>query len=266
MKRIHKFDNGLKVYDYHLLNKQRKRYRINNVHEQDEENIFISLIERLPREATYVNIGSAIGYYPLLARKIRDDLKIHCFEPLPRHLQFFRENIVLNEFSEEDFAIYDLAVGSESGMADFVDASYGSSLTLKPNGKKPKPKSMKKRVKSLLLKCAGVRKEKPTIEVTTVKMNEIHEVTKSEKINFVQMDIQGAEHVVLRSYFSSQRLHQGEEIWSFLIGTHGKQIHEDCKEMFLEADYKIEHDEQDTKNQPDGILVAVRDSTLACNP
>jgi len=48
MKTIHEFDSGIKVYDSHLLDIQRIRYEKRNVHEEDEEDIFIEIIETLP--------------------------------------------------------------------------------------------------------------------------------------------------------------------------------------------------------------------------
>ncbi len=58
-RKIHIFDNGIRVYDDHLIPPQRKRYAQNNVHEVEEEEIFL----RIPVDGCFVNIGSAIGYY-----------------------------------------------------------------------------------------------------------------------------------------------------------------------------------------------------------
>ncbi len=60
---IHTFDNGVRVYDDHLLDEQRERYRKHNVHEAEEENIFVDLIHRIPANGCFVDVGAAIGYY-----------------------------------------------------------------------------------------------------------------------------------------------------------------------------------------------------------
>ena len=60
-RKIHKFDNGVRVYDDHLMPAQRQRYKIRNVHEADEEDLFIKIISSLPDDGTFVNIGTAIG-------------------------------------------------------------------------------------------------------------------------------------------------------------------------------------------------------------
>ena len=41
---IHSFDNGVRVCDDHLLDEQRERYRKRNVHEAEEEDIFVDLV------------------------------------------------------------------------------------------------------------------------------------------------------------------------------------------------------------------------------
>ena len=99
MKRnIHVFDNGIKVYDDHVSPTQRNRYKLNNLHEAEEEDIFIQILESIPQDGCYINIGSAIGYYSLLAKKLIPGLTIHAIEPLAKYREYFIENIALNGF------------------------------------------------------------------------------------------------------------------------------------------------------------------------
>ena len=249
--KIHEFDNGVKVYDYHLLAIQRERYKHRNVHEEDEEDIFISIVKKLPPGALYVNVGSAIGYYPLLARTLRADLKIHCFEPLPRHLRYFRENIVLNGFAERDFAIHKIAVSSSTGTAAFKDNSYASSLSLKESNKLSKRNLIRSWIELFL----GKDLASSFFKVATVKLSEISDFTQSSKIDFLQMDIQGFEEPVLSAYFSTS-VEQRPMVSQFLVGTHGLSIHRKCRSFFENSGFQIRHDEQDPQHQPDGILYA----------
>ena len=76
MKNIHVFDNGLKVYGAHLLQLQRERYLHHNIHEAEEEGIFLELIDELETGSTFVNVGAAIGYYVILAKLQRPDLRV----------------------------------------------------------------------------------------------------------------------------------------------------------------------------------------------
>ena len=125
-RKIHQFSNGVKVYDDHLIPVQRERYNRLNVHEAEEEQIFIDLIHAIPAEGCFVNIGAAIGYYPLLAKLLAPTLSIYAIEPLQRHRKFFDENIILNGFSPADFIIYKEPIASSDGTAMFVDNGYGS--------------------------------------------------------------------------------------------------------------------------------------------
>ena len=67
---IHTFDNGVRVYEDQLLDEQRARYERRNVHEAEEEEIFVDLIRRLPPDGCFVDVGAAIGYYLILAHKL----------------------------------------------------------------------------------------------------------------------------------------------------------------------------------------------------
>ena len=81
-RKIHKFDNNVRVYDDHLMPVQRQRYMIRNVHEADEEDLFIKIISSIPENGYFVNIGTAIGYYAILAKKLSPRLNIQAVEPL----------------------------------------------------------------------------------------------------------------------------------------------------------------------------------------
>src|SRR2546423_14903707 len=111
-RKIHQFSNGVKVYDDYLIAVQRERYNRLNVHEAEEKQIFIDLIHAIPAEGCVVNIGAAIGYYPLLAKLLASTLSIYALEPLQRHREFFDENIILNGFSPADFIIHNEPIPS----------------------------------------------------------------------------------------------------------------------------------------------------------
>lgn len=226
--KIHEFENGVKVYDEQLLDVQKLRYEKRNVHEEDEEDIFIETIKSLPNHANYVNVGTAIGYYPLLTKKIRPDIKIYCFEPLPLHLAFFHENISLNGFNTTDFMIFDMAISSISSTVGLKDESFGSYVT------------------------SGTI-DQSSISVNAIVLSDIFNLIGQQDIDFLQMDIQGHEESVLTTYFSENSQTTGS-IKSFLIGTHGDHIHSACRTLFLNNGYKLKLDEPNTKNQPDGII------------
>ena len=250
---IHTFDNGVRVFEDQLWEEQRARYRKRNVHEAEEEDIFIELIRRLPADGCYVDVGAAIGYYLILARKLSPLLTIRGVEPLDRHRELLRENLLLNSLTIEEFVIHSEGLTSSEGSETFVDRGYTSRLA--PAGKS-QHLSLSARWKRLLEKI-GLRKPKtralriPTITLDTL----VRRVGRS--IDLLQMDVQGLELEVLKGGTESMKT---GAVKTFLIGTHGRAVgltlHEECRELLSSSGYTIEIDRSDTSEQPDGILVA----------
>src|SRR5665213_3743946 len=126
---IHTFDNGVRIHDHHLLDVQRARYRIRNVHEADEEEVFLAALARIPTGGVFLNVGTAVGYYVILAKLKRPDLTIHGVEPLPGNVARFKENLPVNQLSPSDFQLHELAIaGKDEADAQLLDDSYASRL------------------------------------------------------------------------------------------------------------------------------------------
>ncbi len=112
---------------------------------------------------------------------------------------------------------------------------------------------MKRLAKNLLKRTLRKPIDPPIISVDSICLSDIFRITGSQNVDFLQMDIQGLEEPVLISYFSGLANTSGS-IKSFLVGTHGVRIHENCRNLFKKNGYILKHDEEDTKNQPDGII------------
>ena len=259
-RKIHQFSNGVKVYDDHLIPVQRERYNRLNVHEAEEEQIFIDLIHAIPAEGCFVNIGAAIGYYPLLAKLLVPTLTIYAIEPLQRHRKFFDENIILNGFSPADFIIYKEPIASSDGTAMFVDNGYGSKVIFANKQNDRLSSSIKSFLKTLLVQ-SGIRKRenasKPVPTDTITLDSLISRI--SRPVDLVQMDVQGLEADVLQGASHSSRT---GKIRAFLIGTHGRKNHQKCADILEKYRYVIEFAEDDPKEQPDGIIVASKGAPM----
>lgn len=232
---IHIFDNGVKVFRRHLLGIQLERYAKINLHEPEEEALFVKVIEDIdPEHGVFLNIGAAIGYYVILARRLHPKLEIHAFEPLLEHRLYMQENLDLNEISMEGIKIHSVAISSRDGNASFFQRSYGSSLIQEKHLRLPIPPA-----------------EAQT--VVKVTMFDMFQKYLDTPIDLVQMDVQGFEFDVLAGSIHSlaNRL-----VKTWMVGTHGKRIHEDCKKLLTMHGYQIVYDDMDTKHQPDGILMA----------
>jgi FkbM family methyltransferase len=250
---IHTFDNGVRVYENQLLDEQRERYKKRNVHEAEEEEIFVDLIRRLPPDGCFVDVGAAIGYYLILAHKLSPRLTIHGVEPLEQHRRFLNENLVLNSLTRDDFMIHVEGLTSSAGSQYFMDRGYSSRLA---SGTGQARFSFSARWKHLL-EAVGLRRPRNAIlTIPTITLDALVRRV-GRPIDLLQMDVQGLEVEVLKG--AAESLKTGV-VKSFLIGTHGRArgltLHEECCELLRANGYKIEIDLPDTKEQPDGILVA----------
>ena len=237
-RKVHIFDNGVMVYDDQLLPVQRERYAKKNIHEPDEEEYFINIIEAIPNDGCYVSIGTAIGYYTILAKMLSPLLNIHAVEPLEVHRKYFYENIELNQLHQNDFTTHTEGVAPMNGQAALLDRSFGSSIV---SSNAPKEYFDQERSRGV---------EAKTVEVITLDTL-VERV--GNNVDLIQMDIQGLELDALNSGMNSI---QNGRIGTFLIGTHSPELHQGCINLLEANGYKISHEVGNPKEQPDGIIIA----------
>lgn len=251
---VHEFDNGVKVYDEHLLPIQRERYAKRNVHEAEEEDVFLKLVNAIPPSGCFLNIGTAIGYYPILAKSVRSDLLIHAVEPLARHRDYFLDNINLNGLAKDSFQVHEQGIAASFGEVEFLDKGYGSVIQREPGEVQPIQDTSLRGVARAILQKTGLRKGIQKTKIVTRTLDDLCAEI-SLQVDLCQMDVQGLEVEVLTG--AATVLSSGQ-IKTFLIGTHGPDIHLECAAMLKENGYEVVHDEYDTTDQPDGILVATK--------
>jgi len=253
MRQVHTFDNGVMVHKDHCTPEQLIRYANTNLHEPDEEELFVSAIKDLPPGSCYVSIGTAIGYYAILAAKLRGDLRIVCFEPLPRHAACLQENWRLNNLPESRLETLAHAVSVNDQPTILTDTSFGSSIT--PSAGSASPVARLKTYLKAMVRGAGP--SVPKLTVSCVPLRGLFALLQAPVIGLVQMDIQGHEREVMEAYFAKDPGTLHGKILSFLIGTHGGDIHHRCKELLVQHGYRLKFDQPDSHAQPDGILLAV---------
>ncbi len=230
---VHTFSNGLMVYDAHLLQLQRERYANRNVHEEEEEDVFVQLISSCEGESTFVNVGAAIGYYCILAAKLKPSIPIVAVEPLGRHRGYLEENCRLNGLLNSRFRVVPNAICAVAGPIELADRDYSSSVLHSGHTAQD---------------CAVEQ-----VQGTTLS-NLCKEV--GGAIGLLQMDIQGEELNVLKEYASVYPI--GGPIGQFLIGTHSLDLHIGCRAVLVEMGYTVICDISNPRHQPDGVIAAVK--------
>lgn len=97
---IHTYQNGVRCLESSIYPGAMARCRRHvNLHEPLQEVIFKSLLQRRDIRS-FVNIGMGWGYYPLLARSLRADIRIVGIDGDEHMVRSANENFLLNDVSD----------------------------------------------------------------------------------------------------------------------------------------------------------------------
>jgi FkbM family methyltransferase len=235
--KYHEFDNGVKIYSHHIIDVQNERYKECNVHEQEEESLFKEQLAEVGVNGCYVNIGAAVGYYSILTKILRDDIKVHAYEPLNMHRKYMKSNIRLNRITLKSIKIFSEAVSSESGILQLEKNNYSSFVHGASNGY------------SLVERIKGFFGNKL---VRAVSLADV--VTRAGgAVDLMQMDIQGHELSLLEK---SREILGRHVVGCIIVGTHSSELHTGCADLLKSCGYRLIFDNFETVSQPDGILIA----------
>lgn len=82
---------------------------------------YSSIFETLSKNIdSFLDIGSNIGYYSLLAVKSNPEIKAYAFEPAMGPKYFLKQNIEINNFNSKIEAV-DIALSNTKGIIDFYE-------------------------------------------------------------------------------------------------------------------------------------------------
>lgn len=128
---------------------------------------------------TVVDVGAYVdGWYTLLAAKIVGQAgKVYSFEPVPKFYKRLKDNITLNHFT--NITTEDAALGSKNGNKTFYQ-SDGTSSFFRTHVQKEGSKRIQQ------------------IKVKVLKLDSYLKLKKISKVNFVKIDVEGAELEVLK--------------------------------------------------------------------
>jgi FkbM family methyltransferase len=225
---IYKFGNGVRVYREMLLEGQVRRYSAAgnpNLHEPVEEHWLAQLLAAAPADCVFADIGAGIGYYSILALRLKPHARVLAVEPLPRHVKACAENFALNGISDGQVTLFPFAIASQAGAVDLEDHRFGSRIA--------RP---------------GDRNRVPVEAITL----EDFVGRAGGHIDVMKMDIQGEELNVLGN---GEAILRRGAIGSVIVGTHSAELHRGVLDLLAECNHRLVFEDQQPAHQPDGIIV-----------
>jgi len=185
---------------------------------------YSELFEKLSKDvSTFLDIGSNIGYYSLLAVKSNPNMSVFAFEPAHGPKHYLNKNIILNNFSNQIKSI-DLALSNTIGKIDFYEVESLKYNYINYNLAGEGNAGTKKNSRNFI---------KKTVDVDTldafVKANNI------KNIDLIKIDTEGTEIDILESSKSVIKSFQPIIICETLFNT----IEEKLEIYFNELDYEF---------------------------
>lgn len=103
MKKIHTYNNGIKCHRGTIGAPALARYeKYINLHEPFEDTAFDHILKNYDIK-TFIDVGSAWGYYSIFAKKFNNDITTIGFDPHPGMIKYAYENAKLNDINDIEF-------------------------------------------------------------------------------------------------------------------------------------------------------------------
>lgn len=185
---------------------------------------YSKIFESLSKDVdSFLDIGSNIGYYALLAAKANPKIKIVAFEPALGPKYYLKNNIELNGF-ENNITAVDIALSDQTGTIDFYEVENEKYQYLKYNLAGEGNTGTKKTSRNFV---------KKTVATTTLdKFVTTNGIT---TINLIKLDTEGTEIHILKSGINSIKKHEPIVISETLFNT----IEQDLDSFFKELNYEM---------------------------
>lgn len=143
--------------------------------------LFLDLIKETN---SFLDIGSNIGYYSLLAARVNPTIKVTAFEPATGPLHFLEKNVKLNHF--KNINIEKLALSERNGQIVFYEVTSEKYKFLKHNlageGNAGSKTTQRNFVKN---------------NVESIRLDEYVNQKNITSIDLIKMDTEGTEHFIL---------------------------------------------------------------------
>lgn len=164
-------------------------------------------IENLNKGDIIFDIGANVGFYSLLAAEIVGPSgKVFSFEPLPENFNYLKKHIEINGY--KNIFPFQVAVSDKSGLA-FLKIEGSNATGHFGSG---------------------------DIHVETISLDEWIKNNKLPIPNFLKIDVEGAEFLVLSG---AENVLKNHKHFIFLT-THGRGVNKDCCQFLISLGYDLE--------------------------
>eukprot|EP00906_Rhabdomonas_costata_P024383 RCo035059 len=223
----HVFDSGVRVWKHFLRKSQRERFEQDNLWEKVDERLITAVLRHARKGDVFLDLGAALGYYSLLARRISSEIEVHAFNPHPKFVARMRQNMQLNGVS--DITIHQMAI-ADRPMQGIKITSAGFGGRLQPN-------------KVGTINTTTLNEFLPTLGLDRP----------GRRLLLIKADIEGFE---LKMLSAADRCFGVAQNW--VIAIH--QTRQQCGEVLRAHGYTIVEEEAvQVEGEPNGVLVATLD-------
>jgi len=168
----------------------------------------IKLFEKVVQNGSVVyDIGAHVGFYTLLASELVDENgKVIAFEPVSRNLWHLKKHLEMNNCA--NVIVIEAAVSDKGGVSSFNEGSDSSTGHLSKDG---------------------------NLKVATVSIDELVTTGKIPPPNYMKIDVEGAEFLVLKG----AKLTLTRYSPKIFLATHGRRLHTDCINFLVSLRYRL---------------------------
>lgn len=210
---------------------------------------YSEIFEQLSKKTSvFLDIGSNIGYYSLLAAKSNPNIKVFAFEPAMGPKYFLAQNIKLNHFQSQIKAV-DLALSNTIGSIDFYEVKSLKYKNLKHNLAGEGNAGTKTKSRNFI---------KNEVEATTLSVFIRDEAI--DQIDLIKIDTEGTEIDILNAGKEDILKFQPIIICETLYNT----IEKELEQFFIELNYDFYNHHPEGLQKVETILRAKDDGIRNC--
>lgn len=185
---------------------------------------YSEIFEKLSKKTDlFLDIGSNIGYYSLLAAKSNPKMKIYAFEPALGPKFYLNKNIHINNLSKNISAV-DLALSNTNGKIDFYEVQSLKYKYLKHNLAGEGNAGTKKTSRNFIKN-----------QVDAITLDDFLKNQNINKIDLIKIDTEGTEIDILTSGIETIKKYQPIIICETLFNT----IEDKLESYFKALDYEF---------------------------